>query len=158
MREPQPTHERRSAKFRTQLSLCLQKVETDACALKSVAASFSHRAQPQPDDALDQLRVGQPRLLGRLREILVRRKDRIRVRLDEINFILRECEPQVKAVRSRRWSANDRCVCRRCSMFAMTAASSSFRETGSAIPSACDIPRPTWPCRWLFWVRPAALP
>ena len=56
--------------------------------------AFSSALIPQgihslPDDAIDQLRIRQARLSRRLGEIFVFCQDRIWIRLDEINFVVR---------------------------------------------------------------------
>src|SRR5437879_13536742 len=60
------------------------------------SALIPQRIHPLPNDSIDQLRIGQTCLVRRLREIFVLRQDRIWIRLDEINFIVR-CQPQVNA-------------------------------------------------------------
>ena len=49
-----------------------------------------------PDNSLDQLRIKETGLFGREREVLVCRQMRIRIRLDEINFVGWR-QPQVDA-------------------------------------------------------------
>src|SRR6267143_3172668 len=60
------------------------------------SASISERIHPLADDPIDQLRIGQARLACSLRKVFVFGQNRIWIRLDKINFVVRR-QPEVKA-------------------------------------------------------------
>src|SRR5205809_3715286 len=70
----------------------------------SRARSIPLGAQPQAHNPINQLPIGNIRLRGGLREILVGGEDRIRIGLDEIDFVVRrdaQIEPRVTVNREQ---------------------------------------------------------
>src|SRR5947208_13737512 len=71
---------------------------TDIARLANALSATPTRSHPELDNRLDQLRILQARFLGCLCEVFVGREMRVRVRLDEVNFIVRrqsQLDPRV---------------------------------------------------------------